>query len=384
MVTFRPRVFLVGAGGYGRVYLDALTKEDLGADLVGICDMQADLPERIPLLRERHIPVYPTLEAFYAADHADLAILASPVHFHAEMAISCFAHGSHVLCEKPLCLTVKEARAMAEGAARAGRFLSVGYQLDYRRDVLALKNDILSGRFGAPIRLGILHGYRRGADYYRRNDWAGRIAVNGREVWDSPFSNASAHNFQMMAFLLGNALHTACGITGVQAELYRGNPLVENFDIAALRFSTDCGAELMYFTAHPIEPDELGPRGILEFEKGTITLGPEHPSFRARMRDGTCVDYARIDPGPPLQKLVDALNAVRNGTAPVCGVEADLPHITAVCMVQQQPVLPVRDSLRISYALKGTPYVRIDGIEALFEQCLTKWALPMELGKGLA
>ena len=175
--------------------------------------------------------------------------------------------------------------------------------------MLALKNDILSGRFGAPIRLGILHGYRRGADYYRRNDWAGRIAVNGREVWDSPFSNASAHNFQMMAFLLGNALHTACGITGVQAELYRGNPLVENFDIAALRFSTDCGAELMYFTAHPIEPDELGPRGILEFEKGTITLGPEHPSFRAKMRDGTCVDYARIDPGPPLQKLVDALSA---------------------------------------------------------------------------
>ncbi len=72
MVTFRPRVFLVGAGGYGRVYLDALTKEDLGADLVGICDMRADLPERIPRLRERHIPVYPTLEAFYAAAHADL------------------------------------------------------------------------------------------------------------------------------------------------------------------------------------------------------------------------------------------------------------------------------------------------------------------------
>lgn len=136
------------------MYLDALTKEDLGADLVGICDMRADLPERIPRLRERHIPVYPTLEAFYAAAHADLAILASPVHFHAEMAISCFAHGSHVLCEKPLCLTVKEARAMAEGAARAGRFLSVGYQLDTGGMCSPLKTIFYPGASARPYAWG--------------------------------------------------------------------------------------------------------------------------------------------------------------------------------------------------------------------------------------
>ena len=31
----RPRVLVVGAGGYGRVYVDALLREDLGADLAG-------------------------------------------------------------------------------------------------------------------------------------------------------------------------------------------------------------------------------------------------------------------------------------------------------------------------------------------------------------
>lgn len=384
MSVSRPRVLLAGLGLYGAVYLNALTREDLGADLAGVCDLNPRLAERFPILRERRIPIYPSLEAFYAVDHADLAVLASPVHVHAPMTLCCFAHGSNVLCEKPLCLTLEEARAMQEGARKARRFLALGYQLNYRRDVLALKADILAGRFGAPRRLGIYHGYRRGADYYGRNNWAGRIALDGCEVFDSPFANACAHNFQMMTFLLGDGPRTACAVTGLTAELYRGNPIVENFDIAALRFETDCGAELMYYTAHPIRPNCLGPRGVFEFEEGTITFDSEAPSFRATLPDGTQLDYSRIAPGHPMQKLVDALEAVRDGGAPICGAEADLAHIAAVRMVQQQPILPVREALRIPYTEHGTSYLRIDGIEALFDDCLRSWALPRELGRGLA
>lgn len=379
----RPRVLVVGAGGYGRVYVDALLREDLGADLAGVCDLAPDLLERVPELKERHIPVYRELADFYAKDSADLAVLVSPVHFHRDMTLYCLAHGSHVLCEKPLCLTAGEAEDMAAAAKAAGRFLSLGYQLDYRRDVLALKKDILAGRYGAPKRLGVYHGYRRGERYYARNDWAGKVTVHGREVLDSPFTNACAHNFQMMTFLLGDSLRTACGVTGLEAELYRGNPQVENFDIAALRFATDCGAELMYFTAHPIAPDVLGPRGVFEFEEGTITFDSEGPSFRARMKDGRQVDYTGIAPGHPLQKLLDALQAVREGGAPVCGVEADRGHIRAVRLVQACPVANVREELCIPYTQEGQRFLRVEGIEQLFSDCLDAWALPGELGRRL-
>lgn len=383
MINDRPQVLVVGAGGYGRVYVDALLREDLGADLAGVCDLAPGLARRMPALEERRIPVYRELADFYASREADLAVLASPVHFHRDMTLFCLAHGSHVLCEKPLCLTLAQAEEMEAAAARAGRFLALGYQLNYRRDVLALKRDILAGRYGAPLRLGICHGFRRGERYYRRNNWAGRVAVNGREVLDSPFANACAHNFQMMTFLLGKDMTSACGVTGVEAELYRGNPLVENFDIAALRFAADCGAELMYFTAHPIRPACLGPRGVFEFEEGTVTFDSESPSFRARMRDGREVDYTTIDPGHPLQKLLDALDAVRKGGAPVCGPAADRGHIQAVRLAQAQPVAPVREALRVPYAMDGDSYLRVEGIEALFSDCLDAWALPGELGRRL-
>ena len=120
MSKTRPRVVLVGAGGYGRLYVEALTSQDMGAELTAICDIDPNLAEHVPQIRQRQIPVYPTLDAFFAKDSADLAVLVSPVHFHTDMVLSCLEHGVNVLCEKPLCLTVKEAAAMQEASKKTG------------------------------------------------------------------------------------------------------------------------------------------------------------------------------------------------------------------------------------------------------------------------
>ena len=208
------------------------------------------------------------------------------------------------------------------------------------------------------------------------------MTVHGREVLDSPFTNACAHNFQMMTFLLGDSLRAACGVTGLEAELYRGNPQVENFDIAALRFATDCGAELMYFTAHPIAPDVLGPRGVFEFGEGTITFDSEGPSFRARMKDGRQVDYTGIAPGIPCKSCWTpsrpcgrAARRVRRGGGPGAHPRgapgAGLPR-------GQRAGGAVRP-----YTQEGQRFLRVEGIEQLFSDCLDAWALPGELGRRL-
>lgn len=374
------RIVLVGVGGYGHIYLDALTGRNLGAALVGVCDVNPAVAEKFPVLAERKIPVYPSLEAFFAADTADLAIIVSPVHFHTEMVLTCLRRGVHVLCEKPLCLTLGEAHRMEEATRETGKFLSLGYQLNYRKDVLALKRDILAGRYGAPKRLAVYHGFRRGANYYARNNWAGRMAVNGREVFDSPFTNACAHNFQMLTFLLGDAMDTSCDVTGLEAELYRANPQVENYDIAALRFQTDRNAPILYYTAHPIRTACWGPVGVLEFEKGIVRYVNERPAIRGELADGTVIDYTQLDPGDGMQKLLDAIDGVRTGKAPVCGVKADIGHIRAVRMAQEQPIVPVRPELCQPMALDGDRYLCVENLEETFAACAQQWKLPREMG----
>ena len=381
-MTNRPRVLLIGVGGYGNVYLREMITCDTGADIAGICETDPCIGERFPFIAQMRIPVYSTLEAFYAENTADLAVIVSPVHFHTEMTLTCLAHGTHVLCEKPLCLTLEEADRMAKASQAAGKFIALGYQLNYRRDVLALKRDILSGRFGRPKRLAIYHCYRRGAKYYARNDWAGRIRVNGREVFDSPFTNACAHNFQMMTFLLGASMRSACDVASLEAELYHGNPKVENYDIAALRFRTADGVPLLYYTAHPLKSD-LGPRGVFEFEKATVTFDSEKPSFKAVLQDGEQIDYAAVDPGSPLQKFYDALACVKDGGAPICGIEADRAHIRAVRMVQQQPIRPVREDLRCTMEANGDTFLYIRGLDEIIMASARAWALPGEIGYKL-
>lgn len=379
-MTVRPKVLLVAVGGYGRVYLDYLTQHDTGADIAGICDVMPDIQEKLPVIQEQQIPVYQSLEAFYQEHEADLAVIASPMHFHTEMTLTCLSHGTNVLCEKPLCLTLTEAEQMQQAADNAGKFLAVGYQLDYQRDVLAVKQDIISGRYGTPIRARAVHGFRRGEKYYARNNWAGHKTVNGREVLDSPFSNASAHNFQLLTFLMGQEMASACDVVDLKAELYRANPHVENFDTAALRFRMENGAEILYYTTHALPSPEFGPYGVMEFTGGRIIYGGQLKGFRGELADGTVIDYSQVNPGEPLQKLLDALECVKHGGTPVCGVAAERPHIHAVRLAAEMPICSIApEKITVDHQADDT-FRYIDDIENIFMRCAQAWKLPGELG----
>lgn len=382
-MTQRPRVLLVAVGGYGMNYLKEMTERDTGADIAVIVEVMPGIEDMYPVIRERNIPVYKSMEDFYAVDQADLAVISSPIHLHAPMSITAFRHGSHVLCEKPLCLTVAEAQQMEDEARKADKFLAIGYQLNYRRDVWALKQDILAGKFGKPLRLQVVHAMHRGRKYYARNNWAGHITVGDREVLDSPFTNACAHNFQLMTFLLGADMASACDVTGVDAELYRGNPALENYDIATLRFSTDCGAKLYYYTAHPLETKNLGPRGVFEFENATITFDREHPAFRAVMKDGSVIDYGTVPQGERLQKLYDAIDCVKNGGHPLCTTAAEYSHIRAVRLVQACPIRNVDDSHCYTLEEDGDVFRCVRALEETFTACAASWVLPSEMGTAL-
>ena len=104
-------VALSGIGGYGEVYGKALLEEgeSHGLTLTGCIDPYPASCSYLGELRARHIPVYASLDAFYREQTADLLCISAPIHLHAEQTCQALAHGSHVLCEKPLGATLAEA-----------------------------------------------------------------------------------------------------------------------------------------------------------------------------------------------------------------------------------------------------------------------------------
>lgn len=382
------KILLVGVGGYGSNYIKELTEKNVsGVQIEGICEVMKGIEELYPEITARQIPVYTTLEAFYREHQADLAVISTPIHLHYAQTEICLKNGSHVLIEKPVCTSVEGAKKLLELEKETGHFIAVGYQLNYSRDVLALKQDILDGVFGKPIYMKALHAMKRGMAYYHRNNWAGRIQVNGCAVNDSPFNNACAHQFQNMTFLLGSEMGKAAELMDVQAELYRANPNVENFDTAAVRAQTEAGTPLWYFTSHALKEKSLGPICEYRFEKATIWFGKdfgqgEIKEYVAEFDDGTRKNYGEISKGERLQKLYDAIEAVRNANHPVCTVQCAIPHLEAVNQMAKMPIHPVKQKMIRMIQENGDEFYQISNLKEVFETSYQTQRFPSEVEAG--
>lgn len=378
----QTKILLVGIGGYGENYVkELLAGRDASVRLEGICDPFAGRCPEYPQIMARAIPVYDSIGEFYQSHRADLAVISTPIHLHSEQTIACLIHGSNVLCEKPLCVGMSEAEAMLAAQQKSGRWVAVGYQLAYSRDVQALKRDILGGRFGRPVGMKAFHTARRGAAYYGRNDWAGRIARGGTPVYDSPLNNACAHQFQNMLFLLGPAMNRSADVRSVEAQLYRGNPHIDNFDTIALRCRTDRGFPVYYYTSHAVEAEHTGPVSEYRFENATVFFGRGGVSeYEVDFPDGRHKTYAGISKGDRLQKLYDSIACTRSHTGPVCTIETAIPHIRCVEMAQKNRILPVAaTNLKIWKEGEDTFY-SIRDAESLLQECYDRSALPKDLG----
>ncbi len=378
-------IVLAGIGGMGAVYVRELLekRDDRLFRIAGACDPE---PGRCPQLGELEamgVPFFPSLEGFYAAGRAAaLAVISSPIPFHCDQTRLALARGSHVLCEKPAAGTIQEVRAMREAERASGRRVAVGYQWSFSRAIQALKSDILAGRFGRPRRFRCLYLWPRDEAYYRRNDWAGKKrSTDGAWILDSPAQNAMAHDLHNMFYLLGKARDESAKPVEVESELYRANA-IENYDTAAARIRTEEGIGLLFLVTHA-SAGTKGPVLSLEFERGVVRCLSRTSGLWAEFADGTRKDYGLPDEAP-MKKLWDAVDGVRSGARPVCGLEAAASQ--TLCVDAMQDACPeIRDFPRDMLRTRedgGSRRVSVEGLDAALEACYGADALPSELGFG--
>jgi predicted dehydrogenase len=101
------------------------------------------------------VPVHATHHGdVVGRDDVDAVLIACPHAYHADVAIDALRQGKHVLVEKPLCLTLREADAIAAAALNAGRVVQVGYM---RRHAPAFADFCRLVHELGPIRLAHVH-----------------------------------------------------------------------------------------------------------------------------------------------------------------------------------------------------------------------------------
>jgi predicted dehydrogenase len=127
-------IALVGLGGYAGGQLAPALQQTEHCYLAGVV---TGSPSKIPVWKEKYkipdqnIYSYDNYDAIKENPDIDIIYVVLPNHLHAEYTIRGFAAGKHVICEKPMGLSVSECDAMITAAEKAGKKLSIGYRLHY-------------------------------------------------------------------------------------------------------------------------------------------------------------------------------------------------------------------------------------------------------------
>jgi predicted dehydrogenase len=129
MITKEGRLLRVGILGCGPIaqfaHFESCVKAR-NAELYAICDVADDLRARMAATYEpRHS--FSDYDAMLADPALEAVIIATSDAFHVPAAIRALEAGKHVLCEKPLGVSVEEVQRLAEMVARSGRVLQVGH-----------------------------------------------------------------------------------------------------------------------------------------------------------------------------------------------------------------------------------------------------------------
>ncbi len=300
------RVGIVGMGGFaGSHHHTILRLEERGhAKLVCTCDPQPNAfagEQQNWRFTARGVQVFSDYRTMLESCHAqlDLLVIPTPIQLHAEMHAAATALGLPCYVEKPPTLDYEELEKMIAADQRARKSSLVGFNFIIEKLRLSLKERLLAGEFGA-IRGATLSAlWPRPASYFARNNWAGRLVIDGRAVLDSCFGNAMAHFVHNLLFWTGGPeLFSWAKIAAVRAELYRAHA-IEGADTFFVETDTTTGITMRFALSHacagPSTHSEmvLCDKAVLRYAVGG--------AIEIRWNDGR-VEKSQLEPFDPLME----------------------------------------------------------------------------------
>ncbi len=187
---------IIGAG-IGSQHLDAYRRLAERYVVTHVCDIDRERAAAI-VGDDATIRLDESFETLLANDDVDLIDICLPPHLHFETVMAALQHKKHVICEKPLVNSLRDADALARQANSSGRKLFPVFQYRYGPGVAQLQALMAAGLAGKPLVASIETHWNRQEDYYAidwRGTWAGEQggAVLGHAI----------HNHDLLCAVFG-------------------------------------------------------------------------------------------------------------------------------------------------------------------------------------
>ena len=186
---------IIGAGLIADFHARAI--ESLpNASLKGICGTNAG---KVSKLSEKYrCRAFSGYNEMLQSPDIDIVTIATPSGAHLEPAIMAAKQGKHVLCEKPLEISLERIDMMIAAHEKAGTFLGGIFNYRFHDTVQYVKEAVESGRFGTITCASVFVPWWRPESYYT-GSWHGTLKLDG----GGAMINQSIHMVDILQYLMG-------------------------------------------------------------------------------------------------------------------------------------------------------------------------------------
>jgi predicted dehydrogenase len=190
------RIGVIG-GGMGRLHLNYMSKLT-GAAATAFCDIHPGILKQTAA--EFKVRGFADYREMIDSKTVDAVLIATPHTTHPTIAAYAFGKGVHVLCEKPVAVTVRQAQAMNRAHTRSRVVFAVMFQERTRPLYRKIKDLVGSGELGALLRINwIITTWFRTQEYYRSGSWRATWSGEGGGV----LLNQCPHQLDLLQWITG-------------------------------------------------------------------------------------------------------------------------------------------------------------------------------------
>ena len=296
---------LVGAGDIVRKRVGPALRDLATCDLAAVCRARADLAESSARAfgAKRW---YATCRDLLADGDIEAVYLATPPARHAEQTVTAAEAGKHVLCEKPMAISVAECDRMIAACRAHGVRLGIAYYRHFYPVIGRIKDILASGEIGS-VTLAQMNAF----EWFNPAVGQPRHWLVTREAGGGPMFDFGCHRIEVLLHLFG-PVRRVQGLTATVAF----DREVEDTAGALFQFERGPCAGLMvtHAAAEPVDTLSLfGTRGSIHVD--ALTTGDMRVSAGGASRT-ECHPPASNIHQPSIEDFVDAVFSGREPAVP--------------------------------------------------------------------
>lgn len=309
--------FKVGVIGCGNIFPMHAASIGLSgrAKVAAVCDVKES---RAKQAADKYACAYFT-DYKQMIDEAELDVvhICTPHYLHAPMVVYAAEAGKHVLTEKPMSITVEDAKAMIAACEKNGVTLGVIFQNRYNPGSVLIKDALTDGSLGRILGGKCSVTWKRTDEYYSKSDWKGTWDMEGGGV----LIDQAIHTLDLLRWFvdeeidyidaqIGNRAHEIIQVEdSAEGVIAYKNGVVTGF-FAINYYSYDAPVEIELHCEHGIAK-MVADRATIRYSDGTEIIRDKHPQETVDYGEGV-KKYWGVSHSKQIKVFYEDLAAGRN------------------------------------------------------------------------